>query len=86
MYKLVQGCIKLYKVLKYKKYKKKGEYHMNAQKNEYLSIQEFAKEIGVCTQTIRRWDVTDKLKPHHRTPNGYRVYTQAQVNDYLQKN
>lgn len=59
---------------------------MNTQKNEYLSIQEFAKAIGVCTQTIRRWDVTNKLKPHHRTPNGYRIYTQTQVNDYLQKN
>lgn len=58
---------------------------MKEKNNEYLSIQEFAKAIGVCTQTVRRWDKQGKLKPNHKTPNGYRVYTREQINEYLQK-
>lgn len=58
---------------------------MKEKPNEYLSIQDFATAIGVCTQTVRRWDITNKLKPHHRTPNGYRKYTKEQVDEYLQK-
>lgn len=79
MYKVVQSCIK------FKMKKRKVKTHMVKEKNEYLSIQEFAKEIGVCTQTLRRWDTTNKLKPHHKTPNGYRIYTREQIQEYLGK-
>ena len=54
-------------------------------KQQYLTIQEFAQAIGVCTQTVRRWDKQGKLSPHHKTPNGYRMYTQEQIENYLQK-
>ena len=30
-------------------------------KQQYLTIQEFAQAIGVCTQTVRRWDKQGKL-------------------------
>lgn len=35
---------------------------------------EFAKEIGVSVETLRRWDRTDKLKAK-RTPSNHRYYT-----------
>lgn len=49
----------------------------------FLSITEFSEKIGVSESTVRRWDKTDKLKPHHRTVGGHRVYTQEQVDNYL---
>lgn len=58
---------------------------MDKKPKRYLTIQEFAEEIGVSTQTLRRWDRTDKLKPHHKTPSGYRMYSQKQVVEYLGK-
>lgn len=50
----------------------------------FLSIKEFAKEIGVTEQTLRNWDKSGKLKPHHRTPSGYRIYSREQVNGYFE--
>lgn len=49
----------------------------------FLSITEFAEKIGVHQQTVRRWDSNGTLKPHHKTPSGYRIYSQQQVDDYL---
>ena len=50
---------------------------------KFLSISDFAKQIGVHQQTVRRWDANGTLKPHHRTPKGYRIYTEQQVQNYL---
>lgn len=58
---------------------------MQKTQEEYLTIKEFAKIIGVCTQTLRRWDINNQLKPHHKTPNGYRIYTKQQAYEYLKK-
>lgn len=44
---------------------------------------EFAKLIGVTSTTLRNWDRQNLLKPHHRTPSGYRCYSQDQLNEYL---
>lgn len=52
---------------------------------KYYSIREFSKIIGVSSQTLRNWDKNDKLKPHHRSPNGYRYYSQEQLNQILEK-
>lgn len=52
-------------------------------KEKLFSITEFAKQIGVHPQTVRRWDKTKKLSPQLRTPGGQRKYTQQQVDDYL---
>lgn len=49
----------------------------------YLSTTEFAAAIDVCPATVRLWDRTGVLKPHHRTPGGKRLYSQSQVNHYL---
>lgn len=49
----------------------------------YLTINEFAKLVGVHPQTIRSWDKSGILAPHHRTPGGQRRYSQDQVKQIL---
>lgn len=55
---------------------------MNANSN-FLSITEFATAIGVHDQTLRVWDKEGKLKPHHKTPSGRRVYSADQIQKYF---
>lgn len=49
----------------------------------FLTIGEFAKSIGKSVQTVRLWDKSGKLKPHHVTEAGTRYYTYQQVREYL---
>ena len=49
--------------------------------NKYYSIRAFAKILGVTPQTLRNWDKSGKLKPHHTASNGYRYYSQEQLSD-----
>lgn len=44
---------------------------------------EFAKLIGISSVTLRKWDKKGWLKPHHRSPSGYRYYSEVQLSDYL---
>lgn len=46
----------------------------------YYSISEFSKILGVSAQTLRNWDKKGKLAPHHTSSNGYRYYSQEQLN------
>ena len=39
---------------------------------------EFAEEIGVSVETLRRWDRTGKLKAK-RTPSNHRYYTEEDL-------
>lgn len=48
----------------------------------FFSIQEFALQIGVSTSTLRLWDKSGKLHPHHRTAGGHRVYSKEQAVQY----
>ncbi len=41
--------------------------------------------LGVTAQTLRNWDRTGKLKPHHTSPNGYRYYSEDNLNQILNK-
>ena len=50
---------------------------------KYYDIGKFAKLIGVTTQSLRNWDKTGKLKPHHVAESGYRYYSQEQLYHYL---
>ena len=52
----------------------------------YFTINKFSKIVGVTPQTLRNWDKTGKLKPHHTTDNGYRYYSEEQVNQVLNIN
>ena len=49
--------------------------------NKYYSIRAFAKILGVTPQTLRNWDKSGKLKPHHTASNGYRYYSHEQLNN-----
>ena len=51
--------------------------------SKYYSIHEFSKIIGVSAQTLRNWDATGKLHPHHTTVSGYRYYSDEQLNQVI---
>jgi excisionase family DNA binding protein len=42
--------------------------------NNYITIREAAKMLGVCEATLRRWDKLGKLKAVRHPINGYRLY------------
>jgi predicted site-specific integrase-resolvase len=50
---------------------------------EYYGIGKFAELIGVTEQSLRNWDKTGRLKPHHVGESGYRYYSQEQLYHYL---
>lgn len=50
---------------------------------KYYSIAEMSKKLNVSAQTLRNWDKSGKLKPHHTTDSGYRYYSQEQLNRIL---
>ena len=49
----------------------------------YFTINKFSKIVGVTPQTLRNWDKTGKLKPHHTSENGYRYYSEEQLKQVL---
>lgn len=51
----------------------------------YMSTDQFAERIGVHPQTVRGWAKKGLLPPHHKTPSGRAVYTEAQVEEYFGK-
>ena len=42
-----------------------------------------AKRLGVTVKTMQRWDRNGRLKPASRTTTNRRVYTEAQLHDFL---
>ena len=51
----------------------------------YYTIRKFAKLCGVTPQTLRNWDKSGKLIPHHTTESGYRYYSHQQLDSILNK-
>ena len=51
-----------------------------------MSIGKFSKEIGVSISTLRTWDKTGYLKPVKVLDNGYRYYSDEQIDKYLNVN
>lgn len=51
--------------------------------SRYYTISEFAKLICVSSCTLRNWDKKGILKPHHRTPSGYRYYSDEQLTSVI---
>ena len=47
--------------------------------NNYLTISQVAKLVGINPQTIRRWDKTGKFVSSRHPINNYRVYMHDQV-------
>ena len=50
---------------------------------EYYTINKFSKIVGKTAQTLRNWDKSGHLKPHHTSTNGYRYYSEEQINKVL---
>lgn len=44
--------------------------------NGRLTITDVAKEIGVTTKTLIRWETSGKIRKSKRDWRGWRVYTQ----------
>ena len=51
--------------------------------SKYYSINKASKLLGVSAQTLRNWDAKGKLHPHHTSSNGYRYYSQEQLNQVM---
>lgn len=51
--------------------------------SQYYSINEFSKILGVSAQSLRNWDNSGKLHPHHTSSNGYRYYSHEQLNQVM---
>ena len=43
-------------------------------KDDFVTIQDAARYLGVSTQTLRRWDERGKLKAVRRPASDYRYY------------
>ena len=56
---------------------------MQSKNKMYYKISEFSRLIGVSTVTLRRWELQGILKPHHKSPTGYRYYSEEQLNTYI---
>lgn len=52
---------------------------------KYYTIHETKQILGVSAQTLRNWDKSGKLKPHHTSSNGYRYYSESDLNVILGK-
>lgn len=49
---------------------------------DFLTLAEAAEYLGVSKDTLRRWDVSDKLKPVRRPNSGYRFYRRPDLEPF----
>lgn len=59
---------------------------MGIDTSKLLTIQEAAKLLGVCKETLRNWDRADKLKAIRHPINGYRLYARETLNSLMPDN
>ena len=50
---------------------------------KYYTIHEVSEILGVSAQILRNWDKSDKLRPYHKSVNGYRYYAEDDLNMLL---
>ena len=53
--------------------------------NDYLTIGEAAKLLGVCITTLRNWDRKGKLKAYRHSISAYRLYKLVDINALAEK-
>ena len=46
-----------------------------------VSITEVAKELGVTTKTVTRWERAGKIRPAKRDWRGWRVYSREDIEE-----
>ena len=56
-----------------------------AKVNEYLTVAEAAKVLGVSASTLRNWDRSGKLEARRNPVNGYRLYAVRDLETLLRK-
>ena len=49
--------------------------------NGRLSVTEVAKELGVSTKTITRWERVGKIRPAKRDWRGWRIYSRDDIKE-----
>lgn len=52
--------------------------------DDYLTVGEAARFLGVSSATLRNWDKAGKLIPYRHPLNGYRLYLKADLEKLLQ--
>ncbi|MBQ7584960.1 MAG: IS607 family transposase [Desulfovibrionaceae bacterium] len=50
---------------------------------KYYSIHSFCKILGITPQTARNWERSGQLLPHHKSQNGYRYYSEDQLQQVI---
>ncbi len=53
--------------------------------NEYLTVGQAAIHLGVCKDTLRRWDNDGKLTARRHPVTGYRLYLLKELDDLLNR-
>ena len=53
--------------------------------NMKYSTKKAAQILGVCAETLRRWDKAGKFKPAFKTVGGERRYTDEQLKAFMNK-
>ena len=56
-----------------------------AEEEKFIRNAEAARILGVSPRTLRNWDKSGILKPHHISVSGYRYYTEEQLKGFLNK-
>lgn len=52
---------------------------------EYMTIKEAAKFLGVTPNTLRNWGAAGKITEHRHPINNYRLYKEAELAALLQQ-
>jgi predicted site-specific integrase-resolvase len=50
---------------------------------KFYTIHEFSGLLNRTPQTLRNWEKRGILIPHHKGPNGYRYYSEEQLNEVI---
>lgn len=53
--------------------------------DKLITIKEAAEMLGVCSETLRRWDRDGKLRTKRHPMNNYRVYKLSEVSNLKEK-
>lgn len=52
---------------------------------KYLSVSQVAQLLRVSSETLRRWDNNGKFKSYRHPINNFRVYSEQQVNEFIEE-
>ena len=52
--------------------------------DEYLRIREAAEYLGVCRNTLRNWESTNKIVVHRHPVNNYRLFKISDLDKLLE--